>query len=66
MTKIRVRTKAPGLLDDTIQQLPGCVARVVEGSIDGDVCTIDVEGGEGFLRFAITRQGYGEIVEEAP
>jgi hypothetical protein len=60
---IRVRTANPDALDQTIQQLPACAAVVVEGSHNGDTCTVRVFGGEGFLRYALTNQGYGEIIE---
>lgn len=62
-TDIQVRTANPEMLDQTIQQLPACAAVVVDGSYNGDTCTVRVFGGEGFLRYALTNQGYGEIVE---
>lgn len=63
-TDIKVRTANPKALDETVQQLPMVGAVVVDGSWDGDVCTVRVLAGDpGFLRFAITNQGYGEIVE---
>lgn len=52
-TDIRVRTKAPELLDQTIQQLPGVQAVVVEGTYDGDVCIVRCFGNVGFLRYAL-------------
>lgn len=61
-----VRTANPTALDDTVQQLPMCAAAVVDGSFNGDTCRLRVFGGLGFLRFAITQQGYGEIVGEEP
>lgn len=61
-----VRTANPKALDDTIQQLPGCAAAVVDGSFDGDACRVRVLRGLDFLRFAITQQGYGEIIGEEP
>lgn len=65
-TDLIVRTANPKALDDTIQQLPGCAAAVVDDSFDGDTCRVRVLGGLDFLRFAITQQGYGEIVGEEP
>lgn len=60
---IRVRTANPKALDATIQGLPMVAAVVVDGSWDGDTCTIRCFGNDGFLRFALTQQGYAEIVE---
>jgi hypothetical protein len=62
-TDIRVRTGNPEALDETIRHLGGCTAVVVDGSWAAGVCTVRVFSGEGFLRFALTNQGYGEIVE---
>lgn len=64
-TDLIVRTGNPELLDQTIQQLPGAAA-VVDGSFNGDTCRVRVFGDPGFMRFAITNQGYGEIVGEEP
>lgn len=62
-TDIRVRTANPSALDATVQQLPMCAAVVIDGSWDGDVCTVRVLAGDpGFLRFAIENQGYGEVL----
>lgn len=61
-TDITVRTRNPQYLDQTIQQLPGA-AVVIEDSWDGDTCLVRVFGDPGFLKFAITNQGYGEVVE---
>lgn len=64
-TDIRVRTANPTMLDETLRQLPMVAAAVVEDSYDGEACTVRVLAGDpGFLKFAITNQGYGEIVEE--
>jgi hypothetical protein len=59
-----VQTADPDLLDATVQQLPGCSAAVVEGSFNGETCRLRVFSGLGFLKFAITQQGYGVIVGE--
>lgn len=61
-TDLRVRTASPELLDQTVQSLGPAV--VVEGSFDGDAATVRVFGDPGFIKFAITRQGYGEIIGE--
>ena len=65
-TDITVRTRNAEMLDQTLQQLPGCAEVVIEGSYDGDVCTVRVFSGLAFLKFALPNQGYGEIVEEDP
>lgn len=58
---IRVRTANPEGLDRTVQGLGAAV--VVEGSWDGEACTVRCLGGSGgFIRYAIQAQGYGEIV----
>jgi hypothetical protein len=64
VTDLIVRTVSPQDLDATVQALPGAAAVVVEGSFDGDTCRVRVFGDVGFLRFAMTQQGYGEIVGE--
>lgn len=63
-TELVVKTADPQLLDETVQQLPGCVASVVDGSFDGTTCRLRVHSGLHFLRFAFINQGYGEIVSE--
>lgn len=62
-TDLIVKTANPKLLDDTVQQLGPAV--VVDSSWNGDTCRVRVFGDPGFVRFAITNQGYGEIVGEA-
>jgi len=61
-TDLIVKTRNPELLDTTVQQLGPAV--VVDGSFDGETCRVRVFGPAGFIRFAITNQGYGEIVPE--
>ena len=62
-TDIEVRTTNPKALDDTVQQLPMVAAVVVDGSWNGDTCTVRVLGGDpGFVAFAIENQGYGEVI----
>jgi hypothetical protein len=61
-TDLIVRTANPTLLDSTVQQLGAAV--VIEGSYNGDTCRVRVFGPFGYVKFAITQQGYGEIVGE--
>ena len=61
-TDLIVRTANPKLLDTTVQQLGHAV--VVEGSYSSGTCRVRVFGNPGYIRFAITNQGYGEIVGE--
>lgn len=63
MTDIRVETPNPKALDDVMRQLPMVHARVVEDSWDGAVCTVRVLDNADFVRFAITNQGYGKVVD---
>jgi hypothetical protein len=60
---ITVRTANPDALDKTLAQLPMCVARVIDGSHNGDTCTVRCFENPGFVKYAIAHQGYGEIVE---
>ena len=66
-TDILVRTADPGLLDRTVQQLgPAIVIRGVAApymQVDG-CYIVRVFGDPGFIKFAITNQGYGEVVRE--
>ena len=57
---ITVRTGNPKMLDDTVQQLGPAV--VVDGTWNGDTCEVRVFGDPRFMVFAITNQGYGEVV----
>ena len=61
-TDLIVRTRNPEMLDRTVQQLGAAV--VVEGSFNGETCRVRVFGPPGYLKYAITNQGYGEIVGE--
>lgn len=63
-TDLIVATANPQALDATVQQLGPAV--VVAGSWDGTTCRVRVFGDPGFIRFALTQQGYGEIVGEEP
>lgn len=60
-TDIVVETRNPEVLDQTVQQLGA--AAVVDGSFDGEKCLVRVFGDPGFIKFAVTNQGYGKIVE---
>lgn len=62
VTDLIVRTSNPGLLDTTVQQLGAAV--VVDGSYNGDTCRVRVFGPTGYIKFALTNQGYGEVVGE--
>lgn len=61
-TDLTVRTNNPELLDATVQQLGA--ALVLEDSFNGDTCCVRVFGPSGFVEFAITNQGYGEIISK--
>lgn len=60
---LRVNTGNPKALDETIQHLG---AAVVDGSWDGATCLVRCLGNADWIRFAITNQGYAEIVGEEP
>lgn len=64
-TDILVRTANPAALDETVQQLGP--AAVVGGPhyVTMDGCyVVRVFGDPGYIKFAITNQGYGEVVRE--
>jgi hypothetical protein len=61
-TDLIVRTANAESLDRTVQQLGR--AAVIRDSWNGETCDVRVFGDPGFIRFAITSQGYGEIVGE--
>jgi hypothetical protein len=65
-TDLIVEATNPEWLDETVQQLPNCVAVVVDGSWDGAACTVRVlsEVAPGFVKFAIGNQGYGIVRTE--
>lgn len=63
-TDLIVKTINPSLLDATVQQLGPAV--VVDGSFNGDTCRVRVFGPAGYMKFAITNQGYGVVVGEEP
>jgi len=64
VTDLIVTTRNPGLLDETLQALPGCAAVVVDDSFDGTTARVRVFSGLGFLKFAIERQGYATIIRD--
>jgi hypothetical protein len=68
MTELLVRTTNPRWLDDTLQQIGGVVCQHDDGayvSLEPDVYIVRaVSGNPGFLKFAITQQGYGTVVGE--
>lgn len=62
---VKVHTGNATAFDETIRQLPGVQARVIDGTWDeaSHTCLVRVEGDGGFFRFAVQSQGYGEIAE---
>lgn len=68
LTELLVRTSNPAWLDQTLNQLGGVVGQHADGSyvqVEPEVYVVRaVSGTPGFLRFAITHQGYGEVVGE--
>lgn len=67
-TILTVTTRNPHLLNETIAGLPGVDAAVVADSFDeaAGTCKVRVARGLVFLKFAMQRQGYGEVVAEEP
>ena len=64
-TDIPVRTANPEMLDRTVQQLGPAVVVGAPDYIQVDGCyVVRVFGNPGFIKFAITNQGYGEVVRE--
>lgn len=67
ITDLIVRTGNAQLLEETLRQLPGCGERVnvVEGSWNehSRTCVIRIFGDPEFVKFAMTQQGYGEILD---
>lgn len=65
---ILVRTNNPQALDETVQQLGTAAviqAQTPSGYLSVDGCwVVRVFGDPGFIWFAITQQGYGEVVRE--
>jgi hypothetical protein len=65
VTDILVRTANPGMLDQTVQQLGRAAVVGAPDYVQVDGCyVVRVFGDPGFIKFAITRQGYGEVVRE--
>ena len=65
-TDILVRTANPRMLDETVQQLgPAVVVGGPDNYVQVDGCyVVRAFGDPGFIKFAITNQGYGEVVRE--
>ncbi|MGW1796891.1 hypothetical protein ACWCQN_12985 [Streptomyces sp. NPDC001984] len=63
-TDLIVETGNPELLDATVQQLGPAV--VVDGTYDGKTCRVRVFGDPGYIKFALTQQGYGKVIGEEP
>jgi hypothetical protein len=64
-TDILVRAGDPGLLDSTVQQLGRAAVVGAPDYVTVDGCyVVRVFGDPGFIKFAITNQGYGEVVRE--
>jgi hypothetical protein len=63
---LKVTTKNPELLAQTLHDLPGCGVLVNEDTFDGETVTVRVLWGLSFLKFAMEKQGYGSILEERP
>ena len=62
---ILVRTASPEMLDQTVQQLGPAVVVGGPDYVMADGCyVVRVFGDPGFIKYAITSQGYGEIVRE--
>ena len=57
-----IRTANPDLLGVTLNGLP-MVSAEVAADWDGEKVTVYIAGDPSFADFAITQQGYGEIVE---
>ena len=65
MKELLVRTGNREMLDRTLQQLGGLVSERPEPGGNNVFAVRDARGGDtGFLRFAIEKQGYGEVVTE--
>jgi hypothetical protein len=65
-TDILIRTGNPEMLDRTVQQLgPAAVVGGPDNFVQVDGCyVVRVFGDPRFIKFAITNQGYGEVVRE--
>jgi hypothetical protein len=64
-TDVLVRTANPEMLDQTVQQLgPAVVVGAPDYAQVDDCYVVRVFGDPGFIKFAITSQGYGEVVRE--
>lgn len=65
---ILVKTGSPKALDDTVNQLGGVVMQDGPDNYfeheDGVFVVRSLNGNSKFLKFAISKQGYGEVVGE--
>lgn len=66
MKELIVETKNPGALDAVLVQLGGCVGQNPDGTYRADENgRYTVRGKDvGFLRFAMTNQGYAKVIGE--
>jgi hypothetical protein len=67
-TVLTVKTRNPDLLQQTMNGLPRVEATVVPDSFDeqAGTCKVRVGAGLDFLKFAMAKQGYGEVIAEEP
>ena len=66
MKELLVITRNPEALDKMLQQLGGCVGQDADGTYRrNDDGSYTVRGADvGFLRFAMTNQGYAKVIGE--
>jgi hypothetical protein len=68
MRELLVKTRNPVVLDQTLQPLGGVVGQHADGTyapVAPEVYVVRAgRGAPGYLRFAITQQGYGDVVGE--
>jgi hypothetical protein len=62
MNIVKIRTNNVPWLKETLAQLPGGVHTVLPETEVNGVVTVETTN-PGFLKFAVTNQGYGEVVE---
>jgi hypothetical protein len=67
MKDLLVKTQNPAILDQTVQSMGAIVCEFAPGAyeqVEPDVYRVRCFGDPGFVRFAITQQGYGEVIGE--
>jgi hypothetical protein len=66
MKELLVITRDPAGLDKVLQQLGGCVGQAADGTYRRDEGGAYVVRGAdvGFLKFAMTNQGYARVIGE--